>query len=389
MKWLSTWVAFPVTTLLVTVLFFNNNEPQTKYRHSPATTIRQTPRIQAAILLDVSSSMDGLINQAKLQLWNMVSVMAKGECNGVAPEIELALYEYGRQNGDKQNGYIKQLSPFTQNLDSLSTILFGLTTYGGLEYCGQVIFTSLNELNWDKGDSTYKVIFIAGNEDFLQGTLPYTQACQEAIKKSVIVNTIYCGPREQGIREHWNLNGDCGSGSFTNINQNASIDDIATPYDSALLAKNNLLNNTYIGYGSQGELAVAQVKEVDSKTYSMNKSSAVSRTKVKASAKVYNNASWDMIDAAKKDENFVASINKAQLPDSLKNKTTAQLKELIREKAALRDGLQKEILSLSMQRDAWLQQKKNEKLSPEEKTLQSEIEKIIRNQAKNFGIKID
>ncbi|HEY5771312.1 MAG TPA: hypothetical protein VIS75_01740, partial [Chitinophagaceae bacterium] len=35
------------------------------------------PKIQAAILLDVSNSMDGLIGQAKNQLWNMVSVLSK------------------------------------------------------------------------------------------------------------------------------------------------------------------------------------------------------------------------------------------------------------------------------------------------------------------------
>ena len=35
------------------------------------------PKIQVAILLDVSNSMDGLIEQAKAQLWNMVSVMGR------------------------------------------------------------------------------------------------------------------------------------------------------------------------------------------------------------------------------------------------------------------------------------------------------------------------
>ena len=41
--------------------------------------INNHPKIQAAILLDVSNSMDGLIAQAKAQLWNMVSVMGKNK----------------------------------------------------------------------------------------------------------------------------------------------------------------------------------------------------------------------------------------------------------------------------------------------------------------------
>jgi len=100
---------------------------------------------------------------------------------------------------------LKQLSSFTQDLDSVSKIYFGLNTNGGDEYCGQVILTSMDELKWDAAPDDYKVVFIAGNEDFLQGTVLYTSACTKAKEKGVIVNTIYCGDRMQGIKEHWNL----------------------------------------------------------------------------------------------------------------------------------------------------------------------------------------
>lgn len=392
MKVLRLFASFAAPVILVSAFIPSHKASEITKPAFPANQemkIRKAPRIQAAILLDVSSSMDGLINQAKLQLWNMVSVMARGDCNGLSPEIELALYEYGRQNGDSQNGYMKQLSPFTKNLDALSTILFGLTTYGGLEYCGQVIYTSLDELNWDKSDATYKVIFIAGNEDFLQGSLHYTKACQLAAQKSVIVNTIYCGPREQGIREHWNLNGECGSGSFTNINQNASLEDIPTPYDSILIAKNNLLNHTYMGYGNNGATAAAQAMEVDRKTYEMNKSSAIARTKVKASAKLYNNSSWDLVDAMNQDENFMEKLDKNLLPDSLKNKSPEQIKAIIKKKSDQREAIQKDIIRLSAQRDKWLTQKRKEGAGHKENTLQSEVEKIICTQALKYGIKID
>src|SRR5262245_29834843 len=148
------------------------------------------PKIQAAILLDVSNSMDGLIEQAKSQLWNMVTVMGKAKCGDAVPRIEIALYEYGRDSNDPKTGYIKQISPFTADLDELSQNLFKLTTLGGSEYCGYVIHTSLDELKWDTSSQNYKVIFISGNEDFLQANISYTQACAEAKKKGVIVNTI-------------------------------------------------------------------------------------------------------------------------------------------------------------------------------------------------------
>jgi hypothetical protein len=172
----------------------------------------ETPKIQVAVLLDVSNSMDGLIEQAKAQLWNMVSVLGKANCNNITPSIEIALYEYGRPANDARAGYVKQINSFTGDLDQVSQNLFKLTTNGGDEFCGHVIYTSLTDLSWDTASANYKVIFIAGNEDFLQGDVSYTKACTEAKKKGVIVNTIYCGDRMQGIQEHWNLGSEpeCG-----------------------------------------------------------------------------------------------------------------------------------------------------------------------------------
>src|SRR6185436_266716 len=99
--------------------------------------VNPNPKIQAAILLDVSNSMDGLIEQAKAQLWNMVSVMGKAQCNKLTPKIEIALYEYGRTTNSKADGYVKKISGFTGDLDLLSKNLFALTTNGGDEFCGQ------------------------------------------------------------------------------------------------------------------------------------------------------------------------------------------------------------------------------------------------------------
>ena len=106
--------------------------------------------------------MDGLIEQAKAQLWNMVNTLGKAKCDGsVSPKIEIALYEYGRTTNDAKAGYVKLINGFISDLDSLSENLFSLKTNGGDEYCGQVIYTSLQQLQWDAAPENYKVIFIA------------------------------------------------------------------------------------------------------------------------------------------------------------------------------------------------------------------------------------
>lgn len=347
-------------------------------------------KIQAAILLDVSNSMDGLIEQAKSQLWNMVSVMGKAKCEGVAPQIEIALYEYGRDNNDAAKGYVKQISPFSSDLDKLSQDLFSLTTFGGSEYCGQVIYTSLNELKWDTASNSYKVIFISGNEDFLQGNIQYTTACNEARKKGVIVNTIYCGDRMQGIREHWNLLGECGNGNFTNINSDAKPEDIPTPYDSTLIVLNTKLNGTYIYYGYEGRSKKELQGAMDVENAKVNTYTVVNRTAAKANSKAYSNSTWDLVDASKKDDKFLDQVDFKTLPDSLQKKNKNEVKQIIAAKTEERSLIQKQILSINAEREKFInEERKRRAASNNTPTLETEIEKIIREQALRYNMKIE
>ncbi len=357
----------------------------------PTRQVDKAAKIQAAILLDVSNSMDGLIEQAKAQLWNMVSVMGKTKCNGTTPQIEIALYEYGRDDNDQQKGYIKQISPFTADLDKLSQHLFGLTTHGGQEYCGHVIHTSLDELNWDQSSGSYKVIFISGNEDFLQGNITYTQACAEANKKGVIVNTIYCGDRLQGIKEHWNLLGECGNGSFTNINSDAKPEDIPTPYDSTLITLNNKLNSTYVYYGYEGRNKKELQGKMDKENSAVNTYVGVNRVVAKASPKTYNNSGWDLVDAKAEDKTIVEKIDRKTLPDSLRNKSNQQLEAVIDQKANERAAIQRQIQDVSKKREVFISEEKvrRAKTNNKPQTLESEVEKIIREQAKRYNMKIE
>jgi hypothetical protein len=342
-----------------------------------------TPKIQAAILLDVSNSMDGLIEQAKAQLWNMVITLGKTRCNGITPNIEIALYEYGRTTNPIQTGYVKKLSDFTTDLDKLSEILFGLTTNGGDEYCGQVIYSSLNNLNWDSNPLSYKTIFIAGNEDFLQGRLHYSRGCSLAKSKGVVVNAIYCGDRAQGISEHWNLIGECGGGSFTNINQDEKVIDISTPYDDEIIALNDQLNKTYIGYGADASEKLKSQILLDSKNNSIGKSVAVKRAIVKGNKAIYKNSNWDLVDKAGEDKEFINKMDVTALPDSLRSRSKAQIQKMITTKSEERNKIQQKITEKTIARDQFLAKEKAKQSTVNQKaTLETEVEKIIRKQVR-------
>ncbi|MEI9909571.1 MAG: vWA domain-containing protein [Bacteroidota bacterium] len=365
--------------------------PENRNKFSTTHTITgKEPKIQVAILLDVSGSMSGLIEQAKAQLWNMVSVMGRAKCENGNPKIEIALYIYGQSEKGVNNDFIKQVTPFSSDLDQLSQELFRLTTTGSDEYCGKVIYTSLNELGWDTNSSNYKVIFIAGNESFLQGDIVYTKACDEANKKGVIVNTIFCGDRLEGIKEHWNLNGECGNGSYTNINQDAKLEDIVTPYDSTLFALNNKLNGTYIFYGNKGEAKLKAQTRVDELNYGFNTSVAAKRVVAKSKSNVYRNGGWDFGDAYASDSTFIEKVDIKTLPDSLKNKSRTELKQIVVAKNYERGLIQKEIATTNTQREVYIAaERAKAATSNHAATLETEVEKIIKDQVKRFNMIIE
>src|SRR5215217_6555899 len=74
--------------------------------------------IMIALLLDTSNSMDGLIDQAKSQLWKIVNEVAAAKSgDGKQPKIKIALYEYGNDGLPASEGHIRQVSALTEDLD--------------------------------------------------------------------------------------------------------------------------------------------------------------------------------------------------------------------------------------------------------------------------------
>lgn len=209
--------------------------------------------IRVALLLDTSNSMDGLIDQAKSQLWELVNELAYAKCkDDVKPGLQIAVYEYGNDRLNAREGYIKQVLGFSNDLDEISKQLFSLTTNGGNEYCGKVIQTSLNQLEWGKNENDLNLIFIAGNEPFDQGPVRYQDAATNACEQDVTINTIFCEEYNNGVVTHWQSGADLTHGDYIAINHDKQTVHIPSPYDQPILEKNKALNKTYIAYGNAG-----------------------------------------------------------------------------------------------------------------------------------------
>lgn len=343
---------------------------------------RDAHYIQVALLLDTSNSMDGLINQAKSQLWSLVNELSEARRDGHTPHVELALYEYGNDNLSISSGYIRQVLPLTTDLDSVSEALFALSTDGGSEHAGQVIDTALTELEWSKFDNDLKLIIIAGNEPFTQGPVSYRTACDHARRGGVVIDTIHCGNSEQGIRGKWKAGAECSGGVYMTIDQDAKSVHIDSPYDDDILDLNKRLNSTYMGYGAQGREKAARQITQDSNAGSYSKGSALSRAKSKSSS-LYKNESWDVVDAYEVAPEAIITMEADKLPDEMKGMDADARRDFIEGKAAERAQIQSQIKALESKRKAYVSDKRKDMAATQ--TLDNVMVNAVKRQAAEKG----
>lgn len=368
---------FVVTTSMSYASHKMNDKTLLPFQKELPAVKKQT--IKVALLLDTSNSMDGLINQAKTQLWEIVNELSYAKYGIQKPDLEIALYEYGNDRLESSDGYIRQVLSFSNDLDEISEKLFALTTNGGKEYCGQVITSSLNDLKWGKNKNDLRLIFIAGNEPFTQGKINYQEAISDAKEKDVIINTIYCGDYNTGISGKWKDGADLGGGDYMTINQNKKIVHIVTPYDSEIMILNKKLNKTYIYFGTKGYSRAKKQEVQDENATNMAAPVSVKRA-VSKSSRFYENSAWDLVDKSKKETIDYSKIERKKLPPKLREKSDAELKAFVEEQKKLRAEITKKINELNKKRRAFIAQKQSE--SNKRNELENVMIQAIKKQAK-------
>ena len=336
------------------------------------------PLVQVAILLDTSGSMSGLIDQARAELWAIVNEFIFARQKGMTPMVQVSLFEYGNDGLSAEAGHVREVMPFTGDLDALSQALFALTTNGGSEYCGWVIQDAVKRLQWDQGKDSLKVIFIAGNEPF-QGPIDPKESCARAIEQGIIVNTIHCGSEADGIKGQWRQGALLADGRFLNIDHQQRIAYVKAPQDRVLAELNTQLNQTYLPFGVGGTEQKLNQHVQDNNAMGLSKEAAVQRVLAKSSMN-YSNASWDLVDAVQQKRIKLEEIAKDQLPEPMKPMSVQQRREYVRARAKQRAKIQTDIQQLNEQRKAFLAQARKSQQAGH-KTLGSAIILAIREQA--------
>ena len=312
-----------LSTLAFTSLFATLQGCEYDKITTEKTSTTRPAKVQIALLLDTSGSMSGLINQAKSQLWKIVNQFSHVYKNGRLPTVEVALYQYGSSDISASDDYLKQVTPLSDDLDKISEELFAFKTNGSEEYCGTVIRAANKGLVWSDNKDDFKVIFIAGNETFDQGSNDYRAMCAKASENGIFVNTIFCGKVDDGKSLLWEDGAHRGGGKYVAITHNKVAVYVAAPQDKELQELGLKINETYIPFGVHGKIGCDNQKVQDKNAQGYSRSSSTSRWVTKGSSN-YNNYNWDLVDACKKNKVILKSLKKDQLP---KNMQKMNLKE--------------------------------------------------------------
>jgi Mg-chelatase subunit ChlD len=323
---------------------------------STATADTLAPReqrrdVDLVIALDVSGSMEGLIESAKQRLWDITNELAQAR---PTPALRVAILSYGTPHYGEQSGYVRVDLPFTADLDAVNATLFAFQTDGGDEYVARAIQTSLDKLQWSQDPNALQVVFVAGNESAEQDPqLTIERATTAAARRGIVVNAIYCGGDGSEEARGWQRVAAATNGLYASIDQNvATVANVATPFDERLATLNGELNSTYVAFGVAGERGRANQIAQDGNAAAASPAAAASRVVAKAGA-LYR-TEWDLVEAVQSGKSL-AEIPAAELPAEMRALDAAERETYVREKTERRADLQREIGALAAERSRYIE----------------------------------
>ncbi|MFY9341972.1 MAG: cytochrome P460 family protein [Planctomycetota bacterium] len=337
--------------------------------------------VDLAICLDISGSMDGLINAARQNLWAVVNDLARLQ---PTPTLRVALLTFGCTTHDAEKGWVKVETGFTTDLDLVSQKLFALTTNGGDEYVARVMQAALGELQWTPDSQALKLLFVAGNESAQQDkAVDLLAICKAAIGQGIVVNSIYCGNPADELAPAWREIAKSADGKFAAIDKDNAVV-IVTPFDEQLTALSAAMNPTFVPYGAQRAYWVGNQAAQDSNAASLNPAAAAQRGQTKA-CDLYCNSHWDLVDACADPKFKLEDVKKDDLPEALRALSIADLRAHIATQKQKRGEVQAQIMALGKQRDAFVLAEQTKRAVSGDKLFEQAVLESVREQAAARG----
>ena len=328
----------------------------------------QRPAIEVVFVLDTTSSMAGLIDAAKENIWSIASTMATGK---PAPRIKMGLVAF-RDRGDD---YVTQVTDLSEDLDSLYATLMDLQAEGGgdgPESVNQALYEAVQKMSWSqpKGqllaqmpEQNYRVIFLVGDApphmDYAN-ELRYPEIVRLAASRGIAVNTIQAGNDPQ-TRQTWQHIAQLNQGEFLQVASSGDAISVTTPFDHQLALLSRALDETRLFFGAQEEKEEF-TRKIAATEKLWDKSSVAAQAKrarynISAAGAASLLGENELVDAVASGRMELDELAPSELPEPLQSMSKPEQKALLEEKASQRQQLRQQIQGLVKQRQTYIEDK--------------------------------
>ena len=171
------------------------------------------------------------------------------------------------------------------------------------------------------------------------------------------------------------------------IDANQQIAHIDAPQDARIAELNARLNQTYLPYGASGKQKLERQLEQDAASEDISGALLSKRAYAKSSA-YFHNSGWDLVDAleeAEAPETMLEELDDDALPAPMAGLSDTEKLEYVRQKAAERAGIKREIANLSREREAYIAAEKADRAAAAP-SMSDALTEAVKKQAqgKNF-----
>ncbi|HEV7646254.1 MAG TPA: vWA domain-containing protein [Pyrinomonadaceae bacterium] len=313
--------------------------------------------LEMVFVIDTTGSMGGLIEGAKQKTWQIINdVMQKSS----KLHVKVGLVAY-RDQGDQ---YVTRVLPLTDDLDKVYMNLMDYEAAGGgdrPEAVGSALADAVAKAGWSKDrKDVAQIIFLVGDAppQTIRNEPNVLEITKNAARQNMIINTIQCG-KEAETEKVWQEIAQRGQGKYFAIDQDGGVETIKTPYDDRLSQLGTDMGGTYTSYGG----AEVRAKSMEGVAVAEEKISNAAPTAARAdralnkalNSKAYSN---DLLQDIESGKTQIGSVKDEELPADLKAMPAPQRPAEIQKRLDERKKIREEILSVSKQRAAYLEEQR-------------------------------
>lgn len=308
----------------------------------------KSTKVDIVFAVDTTGSMGGLLDGAKRTVWSIANQVRDLEQNA---DLRVGLVAY-RDLGD---AYVTRPFALTDDLDAVFAELSSYQAGGGgdvPENVDAALYDAVHKMTWRRGSK--KMIFLVGDAPpSSRGEVPrFEVTARDAANLGIKVNTIRAGQDKETMAA-WQQIASIGNGSFSTIQQDGGVQDIATPYDDKMAQLAAEIDSTTVYYGDtsaramyEGKVGIASAAparaRADRGMYYAKKGAVAAAP----SADVVGGIATGAMDVDK--------LDAEKLPEDMRAKSKAELKAELEARAAKRQAAQKEIADLAKKRDEFI-----------------------------------